>query len=280
MNVYKYTSAQNALKILREVRVKVSAADQLNDPFELSPEIDPNYFTLERAVQFLRQEHEVNSWHQKEALALGFTNKKAYKRWYLKKENLHKRAELLMPNVPKNVEQARQNFANTFSTDNGFLLFCVSKTKNSVAMWSHYAKNHQGVVIEFETDKRPFCQLPRDFILEVKYSNKKARYEHVLDVERFRKSLLEIARTKSTDWEYENEVRLVFPTQVCSGGQFVKFAADAVRSVTFGCRCSPSDQIAITQELSKSIFVHVGISKASLSNKEFKLDFFEIRSAS
>ncbi|MBI4774518.1 MAG: DUF2971 domain-containing protein [Deltaproteobacteria bacterium] len=29
-------------------------------------------------------------------------------------------------------------------------VFCVSKTKESVSMWAHYASNHRGVIIEFD----------------------------------------------------------------------------------------------------------------------------------
>lgn len=276
MQLFKYASAENALKLLSELRVRVSSADQLNDPFELSPKIDPAFFTIDKAIHFLRQDHQIDYWYEREARERGYSNKKAYKRWYLQRTNLRKRAEPLMKNIPQNVEQARQNFARTFSDGNGFKLFCASKRNDSVLMWSHYANNHQGIVLEFDSSKPPFSNLQSEYVMEVHYSEKKSPFNYVPEVEHFKRALLAVARTKSLDWKYEEEVRIIFPAALCFEGQFMRFNSQALRSVIFGCRCSQDNRTVVIKELAKSHFSHVQISEATLSSQEFRLEFKEI----
>src|SRR5688500_5830296 len=101
MQVYKFGST-HVHKTLSQQRIKVSLATELNDPFELSPRVDASKFTVELAMQFLRQDHQLDDWYAKEGRQKGFTNKKRYKAHYL--QTLRQRAEALMPKVPQNVE--------------------------------------------------------------------------------------------------------------------------------------------------------------------------------
>jgi hypothetical protein len=52
-------------------------------------------------------------------------------------------------------------------------------------MWSHYAANHTGIVIGFDTNQQPFSQIGADYIVPVVYSGTKADYVHSNVVEEF-----------------------------------------------------------------------------------------------
>lgn len=101
---------------------------------------------------------------------------------------------------------------------NEALVTCFSKRFDSVLMWSHYAKSHTGVCLEYD---RPFSN---DFI-DVVYSKKRPKvkiYELIsyisaktiigdgygtINDASLMASVLKPYYTKSTSWKYEQEVR-------------------------------------------------------------------------
>lgn len=81
-----------------------------------------------------------------------------------------------------------------------FRLASFSNNENSMLMWSHYAENHTGLMVEYSFEG----ELPDGVgIDKVSYSHTTKRYkekEHYL----FNQYML----TKNKDWSYEKEVRL------------------------------------------------------------------------
>jgi hypothetical protein len=272
MLLFKYTKAEFALKTLRQKRLKVSAANVLNDPFELSPVSDPLFYTLERAVDFLKQPHEIGRWYKIEAHKIGIEDYGKYKNWYLDSKNIQQRAKSLLPNVPKNSEQACLQMANTISQM--FRLFCASKIRDSILMWSHYADEHRGVVLGLESNEAPFKFIPK-YLLPVRYSKKKTVFNFLPSPQYFEKQLFRVVRTKSIHWKYEREIRFVAPLTRCIDGQFLDIEPAAIRSLTFGCRCSKDDpyRMAIEVELQKPEFSHIDIWQTQQSSKSFQLEF-------
>lgn len=94
-------------------------------------------------------------------------------------------------------------------------LCSMSKVNDSLPMWSHYCKNHEGVCIGLDVDKVMESVVPmygllylRPIILEVQYQDIIERpnaYCNVKDRYSYQWS------TKAKEWEYEQEVRLVMP---------------------------------------------------------------------
>src|SRR5207249_1304891 len=113
VKLFRYYKAEHALSVLNDLEIRTSIPNTLNDPFELSPNIDASQFTQKRCETFLRNDQNVEMWYKREGRQRGFTSKKAFKRWYLK--DIPRRAAELLPKVPRNVEQVRKNFADDFS---------------------------------------------------------------------------------------------------------------------------------------------------------------------
>ena len=117
---------------------------------------------------------------------------------------------------------------------------CLSKVRDNILMWSHYAKAHHGFCLEFSNELHiapnvyqsdigeiaPFPVVP----LEVKYSEEYPVFNPVSPDGSANKTLL----TKATQWEYESEWRMALPRMTGS----YQFLPDCLTGVIFGCRMS------------------------------------------
>jgi hypothetical protein len=94
-------------------------------------------------------------------------------------------------------------------------LCSLSKVNDSLLMWSHYCYNHRGVCIGLDLDKVMESVPPmfgttflKPLVIEVQYQDiieRPSAYRPKEDMFSYQ------WRTKSKDWSYEQEVRLVIP---------------------------------------------------------------------
>jgi len=179
---------------LNKLEVSASLATELNDPFELSPNIDPGQFDQRHIEAVLRQDHHIEDAYHTEGYQRGFTSKKDFKRWYLK--DVPRRAAEQLPKIARNVESWKHEFARSF--DNYWRIVCASFVYDSILMWSHYADDHRGLVLAFDTTQVPFCQIPEDCWLTVNYSNKKPYYLYSHKQAEFRRKMFAVAASKAS----------------------------------------------------------------------------------
>jgi len=127
-------------------------------------------------------------------------------------------------------------------------IFCLTEDPAHLLMWSHYAGQHYGIAVEFEENHAWFHQKlapPDDFrhLVRVSYvHNPHPRTLKQLDGPG-------VFYTKNADWSYEREWRIIRPlkdgTEVSPGKFCFDVPADAIRSITFGCRTTS----ALEQEI-------------------------------
>lgn len=81
-------------------------------------------------------------------------------------------------------------------------VFCLSEVNDSILMWSHYANEHKGICIGFDTGKSMF-----QLAWQVKYQEEFPIIQRPKDSEEIllNKSLL----TKADCWSYEKEWRII-----------------------------------------------------------------------
>lgn len=113
--------------------------------------------------------------------------------------------------MPKEwIQEMKENDA--INKRNDAWICCLSKVYDALLMWSHYCGNHSGICVGLNLDKVIQC-VPQLFdshfceplILEV-------RYQDISQKPDFKKvSWTYQLETKDKQWEYEQEVRLVFP---------------------------------------------------------------------
>lgn len=158
---------------------------------------------------------------------------------------------------------------------------CFTTKKDNILMWSHYAKSHKGVVMEFRPSYKPFT---KGVLKKVNYDSKRfdfsiKDYSSNLDMEKLVFSLL---ATKGVDWKYEEEYRLIYDIKENRDEQIwrdtfnnpcVKLDYESIKSIYIGRRASEEDiqalkSILIEYNLDSKIDVH----NVRLSHKGYKIE--------
>lgn len=159
-----------------------------------------------------------------------------------------------------------------------FALLCLSKTEQNLPMWAHYADQYRGFVIQFDGTHEFFN--PKDgnhIVREVKY--KEERPWVGLD-DAINDEAQEILYTKSPDWGYEKELRLVrqirhgVRVEAAPGKPAYAFALppECITSVLLGCRASTTLRDDIQKSLSQPDYKHVSLMQTNIHRDKFSLD--------
>jgi DUF2971 family protein len=131
-------------------------------------------------------------------------------------------------------------------------IFSLTEDPAHILMWSHYASQHRGIVVELDENHPWFHQkkTPADdlrHLVQVSYvQNPHPRTWNDLDG-------IVLLYTKTAEWAYEREWRIIRPLkegmEVSPGKFCFDVPPDAVRSIIFGCRMTP----ALEQQIRISI---------------------------
>lgn len=154
--------------------------------------------------------------------------------------------------------------------------FCSFSTKkDNLLMWAHYAQNFSGVVFCFT--KYAFQNLkPR----KVKYSEKRVSFPYNLNIpeEQLREKCLELLSTKSKDWEYEDEWRIVSELEKLNklnNIYMLPIEKRGLAEVIFGPAISDKNYFKIKTEVKKR-FPRTCFYRAVYDKIEYKLHFERI----
>ncbi|MEQ6292208.1 DUF2971 domain-containing protein [Vogesella sp. GCM10023246] len=149
-----------------------------------------------------------------------------------------------------------------------FGIYCLSETNNSLLMWAHYALNHTGICIEFDTSE--------DFMLaailqKVIYTPENKRPTINITEPSFLSTYEETFLTKSIDWNYELEWRLI-----CDGlaGQELTFENSTITKIILGAKAHEetiSDILNLNRKLENKGFPTLAIHKAELCDLTYGL---------
>lgn len=158
--------------------------------------------------------------------------------------------ELLRPAFPQYVNHLKQGLESDRNTWRGmkkkYRVLCLSAVRDNILMWSHYADEHKGAVLEFQpkielatemlgarlveySKEVPVAVTLEQFLLYITGQGPKP---HAPDA--FVKSVY----TKSSDWSYENEWRILSKQRDEDQGPFSyrAFHPQELAAIYFGCR--------------------------------------------
>lgn len=240
MLVFKYLSDER-LDVLEKGRLRFTQAAELNDPYEMKPNME-----------------DVKEYMAREQLSSPKLARLAYStvlRDFPMTPNIRRAIRKLRKNNPARFQdflvEAVREHTDTFidsihqrTFNEEMMILSLSKRCDNQLMWSHYAHHHKGFAIAFDLDRLADYLIERygsNKPADVTYSNKRYR----ITKERFQISksgklgdpdrppmmLREIAyefpfdslATKSLDWAYEDEVRLLARA---SAGELLEGTAD------------------------------------------------------
>ncbi len=106
----------------------------------------------------------------------------------------------------------------------------LTESKTSLLMWSHYAKNHTGICIEYDFEEVEKCETKTLKLLPVLYRKKMADYTPDGSLN----WMYRVYACKAKEWEYEMEWRFIIPENKCINGFLVNFVQP--KCIYLGCK--------------------------------------------
>ena len=256
-SLFKYVTADTALKILTNNTLKWSSPESFNDPFEFRSPLEFG-FELEQLEEPLLQRVSILIT-QRDDPTLFEGNPVAD----MIREARTRRVgegdpariqELFRPRFPQYVNHLRQGLESDrniwLEMKKTYRVLCLSAVRDNILMWSHYADEHKGAVLEFQpkielatemhgallveySKQVPVAVTLEQFLLYVTGQGPKPRAPDA-----FVKSVY----TKSSDWSYENEWRILSKQRDEDQGPFSyrAFHPQELAAIYFGCRMPES----------------------------------------
>jgi Protein of unknown function (DUF2971) len=158
-------------------------------------------------------------------------------------------------------------------------ILCLSEVHDNILMWSHYAQNHSGAVLEFDSDERK--DSPLKMAERVIYSKTMPRLMNEKQMVQFlsgqwRNDPREIMHNeifvKADDWSYEKEWRIWLPGRDPNlDFIYIQFDREELVGIYFGCRMSEQDRTALDTLIKH--FPNASTCQARKSAREFSLQF-------
>ncbi len=158
------------------------------------------------------------------------------------------------------IEQMRKKVPQHISDELG--ICCFSAKSDNLLMWAHYASYHTGVCFEFQgAHSRSFFReaLPVDY--------KPAR--PVVNIFKWTTGVsVDMFLTKSLDWEYEAEYRIIGPNR--EPGRTHKFPKECLTGIILGARIEQENEVVLTKLINKNNSIL--LKKANLDDNEYKIN--------
>jgi len=267
--LYKYSSFDNTIKIIESSKIKITKPSNFNDPFDCSiPNIDYSFKEIE--THFISK---INIFMK----TMGQQNLNENKKEF---NNLR--------------DEIKMDFKNSFNKDffnellsirkdwnshiDNYKILCLSKSSKNILMWSHYAQEHNGIVLGFDFNKdKPiykklqpvkydkelkitkdfFNKLFKDLIndsIKSELSGKNIINENKF-ANVFVNHLFDYLFIKNNVWNYEEEYRLITNA---SQGNFLDFNDTSLKEIIFGIKVTKNNRESFLNKLNiqtKAIYI-------------------------
>lgn len=167
-------------------------------------------------------------------------------------------------------EKIHDIFVNQIVSSYGICSF--SENDQSLLMWSHYADKHKGVCLVFDVKSDlSFFSTP----FKVEYQSKYPKINYVRDkINEKPLSSQSVFATKSKDWEYEDEIRII--KDIHSFNEFrgeIYFNKTCLVEVIFGYKLSKDkEKTNFLKDYFKGFGYNIEFSEIKLKDHEFGLE--------
>ncbi len=309
MRLFKYL-APDRIDILKNGYIRFSQAKYLNDPFEWLPFV--KRLMTEAAAKNFYSEHMKSEIKEITDRKLNIDDIPEEYRGKIPKDTLDQVFEWtvgdglsLFPQFhPENLskmlfsgtsEQFKINISEALknSWNKYFGVLSLTQTNDNIPMWSHYAQNHEGFLIEFDPQNEFFtCSQSESSIEktigEVKYTNHRREVnlmeEGDTESDIIKRIADEVFYTKSILWSSEQEIRIVdklsnHDKKIEIDDQEIflfSFKPTAILAVYLGVNIAEKTKAEIKNLLDFELFHHVKIFQGELDLKEYKINFSKV----
>ncbi|HET6363174.1 MAG TPA: DUF2971 domain-containing protein [Gemmatimonadota bacterium] len=282
--LYKYVR-RDGVRLLDEKRLRVPSPIGFNDPFEVLPKVE-TLLPEDRVAALLAEwldDAGLEEIYAATARGRGVTAEALRKE--LPPDELRRR--ISAAGIGGTMDEMAPHLSRVVHAAAGARvgMLCFTETPDSLLMWGHYADGHRGLVYGFDPqhaffDQRIGSEDGVPSLQRVEYSRRRPRVT-ASDTDAPKDALAEFLAnrfffTKSNDWSYECEWRLVLPldpAQSVDGEQYVPLPEGLLTTVILGSRVEAQDKDRILELVSGDEFFRgVEILEASISDDEFRID--------
>ena len=247
--LYKYCTFDGAHATFQNSAFRFTPLVEFNDPYEFMPaQTDLSADTDIILEHMLRTKGSEYS-EQEKAKILSCLSSDEVRQHLLKQ----------LKDGNYNILSAAKAFVSSY------LACCFSEHNNSLLMWAHYAQQHQGICIAVETAQSMIYQ-------QVIYQKERPRLSFSEDPKTFQRLLY----TKSIDWAYEKEWRILLQKEDTvarfeEGKYLVPIKKSGIKAIYFGLRTP----VAQKEKLKKLLPPSVKFYHAQEHPVEYELVFAE-----
>lgn len=281
MKLYKYFHPDR-IDVLRNGKIRFSQPGAFNDPYEMQMYIDKDLLSCDLTA-LMEQEFKDIIWKEYKKLPKNIKDKMSFN--YFWQQAVAKKSHVIQKIDEFSTHLPNQLNDKIFqpNADKVIGVLCLTERKDNLLMWAHYALDHKGFVIEFDT-QHPFFnhdlhnEKPYHRLNKVNYSEEVPKTS-LLDLESF-----DFILTKSLDWRYEEEWRMIRPlkenNEKISATPFdlylFSIPCEAIIKIILGCRHSIELKSTIQKLIAERRLSHVILEEAKLNRSKFGLNFAQI----
>lgn len=270
--LYKYQDINDySLKNLYNDTLYFRNASDFNDPYDSALTMSDIKFLEEDKVKEFATRFSLSTQLPKDEVQRYFTElpiNEAFRR-LVEKTPLYltpEQREILLKKLLNAIKEEDEKFVTGVSDlyQRRIYATCFSEIPNSMLMWSHYANNHKGMVLEYDFNEL-YSKEYLDLLINLHpifYTNKLlnlAEYDKVKE-KIFISTLAAIS--KSDEWEYENEWRIIIKQKFDDLGLVMPFIKP--KGIILGARV---DEV-------KKLWLYRQAKETEIPIKEIKIDRF------
>lgn len=297
VELYKYFSFEGAKKTLEDGAIRLRKPTSFNDPFDMQSDAlipitseDLADATINKIV-VASQSGNFKGFFPASSIALP----RADRRRKLKELKHMSTEEVVARLDKKNLVREYTKFLSNLNGNIKYALgqsyvFCMTEHESHLLMWAHYGDSHRGSVFKFRhssSSKVSFIRYARQVFYK---TDPPTIGDRTFWIEQLKKkgsdwrtpesATVEIMTTKSLDWSYEKEWRIIIPApdlQEAAKREFgyYSFEPDELESIYLGYKMRHDQKVGIV-EACKKRYSHVAIFDCMPKSGSFKVQFKRI----
>lgn len=265
--LYQYFKFEDGRNYLESQLLKISIPNRINDPFEFLPQyVKTNDLSIikEQALQQDISNMLINKFNKDTTFISEFGHMNLDRWPFWVNDNIQSLYNFYCISFEYATSSQFSNYIDDLSKKLG--LICFTAKNDSILMWSHYAKNHTGIVIGFKNN------LFDGKAIQVKYSDKRVQVRagfKIIDKNEFEQVLY----NKNIDWAYEDEYRLCMKLDSClrdGDNYYMPCPIEMIKEIYFGVNCKYDHITYINSLLNQNIDLYQCARNWANYNIDFK----------
>lgn len=264
MRVFKYCN-ENGILILENSCIKFLDVTKSNDPFDCMPSVNSSTTSRLATRLNLQPKNNLHNIANQLAKQMGFN-----KKWIKKKRKMYF----------EQINRGDKFHKNFTIKEREIYLLSLTTNYNSLLMWSHYANEHKGLLIEFETDGWLDSDIskPNEMLRlrNVEYRSKRPIFNPSQEVDP------SIYLVKDESWKYEAELRVFLKSNSLEYDPkrqifTYNIQPKSIKTIVLGCNASGDLKKRAIQIKKSPNFSHLKLKQSKPDPIHFKFNYEKIK---